>query len=241
MPLKTVNKLPPGGWVYDQKGPDGKVIKKFKSMSPFKEACLEIQRFRQNNSHPRTDLSEVMDDVEEFQCARLGYDPSVCVSKKKTARFFSPSQIFQASASHLRESVEAAGRRISQAMDGSAILKDWLGDGGIPVPKEQSQARADICSGRLTANPCPFNVAGFAPIEAVAEAIKQQTEEKNKLNLRVEGEENLKSCDLCWCPLPLKVHVPMSYIVSKTPAKMLAKFRQAQPACWMNTENQNPA
>lgn len=237
MPLKNRQKLPPGGWIYQQHDGNKKVVKTFKSMAPFNDAVQDILRCREANNFERATFDEAAEDLEAATCERLGFDPRHCSKKNapEGAFTFTPMKMFQASAQHLRQSVEAARRRSSQVADGVQILKDWLGDGATPVPSVQSQARADICLR------CTFNTSGFKPIAAVAEIIRQQVEKKHELKLTVSGEENLHTCDICWCHLPLKVHVPMQYILENTPEPMLEKFRQDQPACWIVKETQTPA
>lgn len=239
MPLKSTTVLPPGGWIYEQKDNEGKVVKKFRSMAPFKDAATEIKRVRVNNKFARASLNEVMEDLEAATCERLGFDPKWCAVKKKSFPF-TPVNLFKASPFHLRENAQAAGQRIGQLASGAQILSDWIGEGAQPVPIETAQARADVCTGRLTGHPCPFNRSGFKPVEGAAERIRLHLERKNELDLRVEGEENLHTCDICWCHLPLKVHVPISSILAGTPDNMLLKFQQAYPACWIVTENQTP-
>lgn len=238
MPLKNTNTLPPGGWVYEQKDNDGKVVKRFKSMSPFKEACMEILKCREANKFNRATLPQVMEDVDEAQCIRLGYDQNFV---KKKAVTFTPAKLF--SPVHLREGVRRVADTLGGLSNGARILLRWLGEGSKPVAPEIAQARAEVCLHVAEGKPCPFNQNGFKPVERIAELIRDQTEQKNELKLSVQGEEGLHTCALCFCSLPLKVHVPIEQILSGTPAPMLEKFKREQPKCWMVTEaeNRNPA
>jgi len=239
MPLKTTNTLPPGGWVYDQKGKDGSIIFRLRSMSPFNEAATELLNVRKNNGLDRATIDQVREDIDNFQCERLGFDSNWCASKKNF--HFSPTKLFKAAATHVHGLVEAAASRSSQVLTGIAIVKDWLGDGAIPVSTELSQSRADKCLhlGK-DGGACPFNRPGFKPTEEIAAVIKDQVEKKNEMKLSVEGEESLLTCDLCFCHLPLKVHVPLETILNRTPSGMIAKFRQQQPLCWLITEQETP-
>lgn len=126
-------------------------------------------------------------------------------------------------------------------LTGAAILKDWWEDGGQPVPKNQSQARADICAGKASGIPCAYNKPGFVPIESAAEFIRHQIERKNKLKLAVDGEEKLHTCSICWCSLPLKIHTPIEHILVHTDIETLKEFADKKPECWINLEQQNPA
>jgi hypothetical protein len=121
---------------------------------------------------------------------------------------------------------------VQQLSDGSKTLYEWLGEGSHPDP--QAQDRADVCSGRITGNPCPYNYQGHWLIpETIANLIKQYAEAKNHLKLTVRGEETLGWCEVCSCKLSLKVHVPLKHIVNHCHPETLEKF----PAfCWMTTE-----
>jgi hypothetical protein len=115
--------------------------------------------------------------------------------------------------------------RVSQIANGAKVLSGWLGSGGIPVDKELAQSRAKIC---LT---CPKNVKDWQFLESVAGAIKQQVALKNHLLLRVAGEKQLHTCQVCSCVIKLKVHVPIEMI------KPDENERQKFPAfCWLITE-----
>jgi hypothetical protein len=240
MPLKTTATLPPGGWVYIQKGNDGKDLARFRSMSPFNEAVTEILRVRQANGLPRASAQEVAEDLDAAQCERLGFDPNWVQSKKKTFTF-QPVKLFKVSAQHVRETVQGAAERLGQLVDGASIIRRWFGDGLTPVYPEISQARANVCTTINNGTPCQFNNPGFRPVEAAAEFLRLLAEQKNDLKLSVEGEDKLHTCELCWCHLPTKVHVPLKHILSETPQPMIDKIRQEQPACWIVTEQNSPA
>lgn len=96
---------------------------------------------------------------------------------------------------------------------GIEVISGWLGSGGIVVPNEEAQARADICNGNNpTGKKCVNNVEGMAVVEGVALAIKKYLAVKNALNLRVNGERQLGSCKSCGCVLRLQVHEPQDKI-----------------------------
>ena len=234
MPLKNTNILPPGGFIYEQRDNDGKVVKRFKSMSPFKECCQEILKCRQANNFNRATLPQVMEDVDEAQCIRLGYDTNFV---KKKAVTFTPAKLF--SPVHLMEGVRRVADTLGGLSNGARILIRWLGEGSKPVAPEIAQARAEVCLHVAEGKPCQFNQNGFKPVDRIAELIRDQTEQKNELKLAVNGEEGLHTCSLCWCALPLKVHVPLEHILSGTPPAMIEKFRREQPKCWIISEIEN--
>jgi hypothetical protein len=240
MSLKNVNELPPGGWQYQQKDNAGKVVKESwtNRHSPFSDMCMEVLRMREANKYDRATLPQTKEDVDEFNCQRLGYDPRY-VKKKPVS--FSPMRLF--SPQHLREGVQAAASRITDLSNGANIITRWFGSGATPVANDVAQRRADICNTVASGASCPFNSTGFAPVERIAEIIKAQVEKKNELKLEVKGEENLHMCSLCFCHLPTKIWTPIEHIISGTPAPMIEKFRREQPKCWIISELEtiNPA
>lgn len=112
------------------------------------------------------------------------------------------------------------------------LWSTWLGAGGKPVPKEQSQARANTCMA------CPMNDRSRPIYEAlagsVAKTIRAQIELKNKMKLRVEGEKSLGICSGCGCALVLKPHVPLEFILKTTDTSKLEKL------CWILKEAKGP-
>lgn len=107
------------------------------------------------------------------------------------------------------------------------VRRDWFGDGGVPVPSEQSQARADVCL------KCPYNrELNFWELltSAASFATKKQIQAKNDMALRVNGEEDLHTCAVCLCLLTLKVHVPLTHILNSSDMEGLP------PHCWQITE-----
>src|ERR1019366_6798667 len=97
--------------------------------------------------------------------------------------------------------------RVKAYKDGMEVIRDWLGEGGITVSQVMAQKRANICIA------CPKNVGGWMFVDAVAAAIRRQTEIKNKLQLRVEGEKQIKTCAACGCASKLKIWIPLRNIL----------------------------
>lgn len=109
---------------------------------------------------------------------------------------------------------------------GAEIIAEWLGSGAITVPQEQAQKRADCCIA------CPMNVKGGIVSDSVAKAVKRQVEIKNKLKLRVSGEQRLGKCQACLCESKLKIWLPLQRILPD--AEELNNFA---PGCWLRTES----
>lgn len=117
--------------------------------------------------------------------------------------------------------------------------RQWFGEGGHPDPRAQD--RGDVCSGRLSGNPCPYNYrGGWIVPKKVADTIRRFVEIKNHLKLRVEGEERLGHCEVCQCELSFKIHYPLNVIMNHTSAEEYAKFppnaEHPEFHCWLKTE-----
>lgn len=125
---------------------------------------------------------------------------------------------------------------LKQTATGIAILKDWLGDGGIPVALEVAERRANVCTAGNNGQPCPMNVEPRWWEKSklgVAEVIRNHLEVKNEMNLRVSSEDSLHMCRACGCALPLKVHVPIEHIKEHSNPEANQRF---VPYCWITKE-----
>lgn len=112
---------------------------------------------------------------------------------------------------------------------GISLISEWLGDGGQVSDPEEAQARADVCTGRLSGKPCEQNDLSFSLTKPVALAVKRYLEVKNKIGLRVAGERRLGVCRICTCNLRLLVHEP----IDQVRAEMTDEERERLPSfCW---------
>lgn len=119
---------------------------------------------------------------------------------------------------------------IHQIQNARRILSDWLGDGGQPVPLEHAQQRANVCLR------CPHNYPGpWLWSLAARIAIQSQMTLRRTMQIHLNGEENLKTCELCGCVLPLKVHVPFEHIQRHTTYEEFMKFPSF---CWERQEHE---
>lgn len=109
-------------------------------------------------------------------------------------------------------------------------LIDWLGSGGVPVPRELAEHRASICLD------CPQHVAPKWWEKAkgsIADAIKSQLATKHSFGLELPHEDVMRMCKICGCCTALKCWTPISHIKSYTPIPEITKY----PAhCWIRKE-----
>lgn len=117
---------------------------------------------------------------------------------------------------------------IKEIRQGGRILKDWLGDGGQPVPVSQAQARADICA------KCPHNYKGhWLWSMATSLAIRAQMDLRRVMAISLRDEDELHICEICGCQLKLKVHVPFAHIYRHTADEMFTKYPDF---CWQKQD-----
>jgi hypothetical protein len=113
---------------------------------------------------------------------------------------------------------------------GSRILSEWLGHGGYPVSLARANDRALVCMD------CPQNRKSKwweTAKDAIAAAICEHLEVKNKLNMHVAVENDLGMCKPCGCCTRLKIHVPIEHIARHLPSDAVSKFPKH---CWIIEE-----
>lgn len=116
-------------------------------------------------------------------------------------------------------------------VDGAVTWVEMFGPGGHPVPAEQAQKRADICTGRRSGAACPLNQPGPVVIEKVANAIKRSLGLLKHLGLRVHGQRRLRTCMACSCPLAGKVWFDIDLIAPDAEERA-----RLHPSCWLLAE-----
>lgn len=110
---------------------------------------------------------------------------------------------------------------VKQMANGAQVLADWVGHGCLPVSPASALYRANICRG------CKFNTTGnwlHRLAGSVAGFIKEQVALKNQMSLSVEGESELKTCNVCGCHLPLMIWTPIETLAEQTDAATLEKY-----------------
>lgn len=122
--------------------------------------------------------------------------------------------------------------QVKDIAHGTVAVKGWLGAGGEVVDEPEAQRRADICAG------CPCNVKEGAVTDVIADAIRFYLELKNKVGLKVKGEDDLGVCSKCGCQVRLLVHEPLELVHSQ----LLEGENQSLPDhCWKKDLTCNPS
>lgn len=107
------------------------------------------------------------------------------------------------------------------------------------MPAELAYRRACICAhqGIPGHAPCPQNQPAKwweRAKDAIANAIKEALAVKRALNLKTPLDDQIGTCEVCGCNLPLAVWVPIQHVKAKTPPAEMAKF---EPFCWKRLES----
>lgn len=216
--------FPNGGWKFRQ--PQTAWTNPM-SMVGFKASVDAIVKHRLANpaitaKHSlATDWDVVAEELKAYTRLRLGMpDPKV--------------SFFQQRPHNPLKDGAAAGdvslfQRVARLGTGIRTLADWLPDGKT-VPQELADKRATTC---VT---CPQHKTGnwldmfVAP---VANLLKKQLEEREKLNLKTSQDDKLNFCDACGCPLKTKVHIPIEYIRKHMKQPEIDRL---DPRCWVLSE-----
>jgi hypothetical protein len=125
---------------------------------------------------------------------------------------------------------------VQETVTGLTVLKEWLGDGGVPVSREQAEFRSTSCTTGCFGEPCPLNIEPnwWGRVKhKVADAIKEHLEVKNGIGLAVDKESELHMCKVCGCCLPLLVWVPTDHLAKRMTPQELLNYPHF---CWKRKE-----
>lgn len=199
----------------------------------FDDMVRHVILHRQHN--PRfnlpTDRVTVENEVDEYNAMRM-----VSIPGAESFIVFDDSPFPKFSAPHRPGLLASAVGGVKKLLAGGSVLLEWLGEGGVAVPAEQSAARARVCTNRPDGQPCPKNGKGDWTAlftQEASERIRRQLSIRNDMKLTTPDDDKLGVCDACLCPLKLKVHTPLEKILKHTSAKVRAEL---DPGCWVLAE-----
>jgi hypothetical protein len=130
----------------------------------------------------------------------------------------------------LPQSVVAAVAAVKKMADGVALLVEWLPQGQTVAP-DLSEKRASVC---VT---CPKNGSTTLTqyfTQPVSARLQKMVEARKDLKLQTSFDDKLGVCDVCLCPMKLKVHVPMDHILAKTRPETMPEFPDH---CWIKRQD----
>lgn len=130
------------------------------------------------------------------------------------------------------EQVNVAAGRAKKIWSGIRTLNDWIDSGEPPVTPELANSRALVCAS------CPKNTVGDFTTwftKPAAGAIKTQIEKLQGRQLSTLSDASINVCDVCLCPLKLKVHTPVKYIRDHMNESVMADLLKVKK-CWIVSE-----
>jgi len=193
------------------------------------EAVIRANPFlAQKNGWPteRAKIEEWVDLYNARVCQAMGWDAYITAEGSFSAPKSSPQHQQQT-----LQSLRNAAATIKELVSGARTLMEWVASGDAPVPPEQSLARAIVCT------QCPMNEKGDLTrwfVVPAAELIKRTVEKAQQRQMTTPRDEMLHFCTACKCPLRLKVHPPLAWIVKYMSAEQKARL---DPKCWITHES----
>ena len=177
-----------------------------------------------------TSLAAVENWVDLYNatiCARMGWEDYVVTDTGGSLpKSEAPHQALSLSG------LAAAAAKAKALVSGAKTLMEWVDSNEPPVPPELSTHRAIVCS------QCPQNQTGdwtsWFTIP-VAELIKRMLEKAHARKMTTPRDDQLNCCLVCYCPLKLKVHVPIEWIRKRMNPDEAAKLK-AVSNCWITQE-----
>ena len=178
----------------------------------------------------RTDMAGIEDEVDEFNAR-------ICLSQGWTDYIVelgggSPPPKLMPQLQKEAEQIDAAAGRAKKIWSGVKTLNEWIDSDTPPVSPEVSARRAAVCAG------CPKNTQGdFTSwfTKPAAAAIKKQVERVADRKLSTPDDARINVCDVCLCPLKLKVHTPLPFIKANMSDAVIADLQRVG-GCWIISE-----
>lgn len=176
------------------------------------------------------DYDTVAEEVDAFNamiCVRHGWTDYI-MGDEGVAPTPKPQALLQQE----KSVIAAAAVRAKKIWAGVKTSNEWIDSGTPPVPKETSESRALVCA------KCPKNGKGDWTAwftQPASEVIGKQLERISGMKLTTTVDAVLQVCEVCLCPLKVKVHTPLPYIKNHTTPETLAELTQV-PNCWIPKE-----
>jgi hypothetical protein len=229
--LKDRQRQVPGGYQFflpQLKWSAPKNFPSFTVLCDSLSAVVAANPFLAGKHHWPTERRALEDWVDLYNatlCQRMGWDDYITKGDEGVSvpKSMPPHQ------SQMLQSLRSAAGAAKALVAGAKTLIAWLDSGDPPVDRDVATARAVVCVA------CPHNNQGdltsWFTIPA-SELIRRQIAKLQERAISTIHDEKLHLCDVCLCPLKLKVHTPKPYILSHLDPEVLAKLK-AVPGCWV--------
>lgn len=176
------------------------------------------------------DYDSVANEVDAFNaniCARHGWNNYI-----SDGAGAEPPPKTQALLQQERSVIAAAAGKAKKIWGGIRTLNEWIDSGAPPVPTTLAESRAANCAG------CKKNGIGDFTAwftKPASDSITKQIEKLRQMKLSTSKDAKINICEVCLCPLKLKVHTPITFIKAHMSAEVLAELRTV-PNCWIPKE-----
>jgi hypothetical protein len=199
------------------------------TISDFYAVCQAIRQHRMANLQLKlnTSMPSIEAELEAVTVARLAAMPGARDTYLMEVGGAAPS--FTSAPIQSLQALAVAAKQVSV---GAKTILDFETSGEPPVSNELATKRAEVCAG------CPQNETGdlsrFFTVPAAA-LIKSQLERAHEMKLTTEFDSRLNICGACLCPLKMKIHFPLSFILKHMADDVKAKL---DARCWITKEEQ---
>ncbi len=202
----------------------------------FMSVVQQLYQHRQGNPHLaaqhnwRMTMPEIESEVDDFNA-------KVCIANGWNKFVFSleggglPPKPIALSPSDQKQ-INAAAGLAKKIWSGVKTINDWIESGVSPVSANVSMMRAATCAS------CPQNGKGdFTSwfTKPAAGAIQKQVEKLAARKLSTPFDNQINICEVCLCPLKLKVHTPIKFIKDHLTDTVIGDLKQVS-GCWIIKE-----
>ena len=161
--------------------------------------------------HTRADVATWVDEFNARYCLEMGYSEYINGEEVSPPKHGPPP----------RAEALAAGAK---------SLGDWIGSGANPVSQEVADSRAATCV------KCPLNKEGDLSNffeRGTSEMLRSAIAAAKEVRLVTRFDKQLGVCDACYCPMKLKVWMPLAHINKQMSDETRAAL---DPKCWVLSE-----
>lgn len=233
MRLKSREKQIPGGFVYYVPQIPAWRPQPWSSLDSLANQVLTLRQanpFLTQKHGWSLDKNAIVSEIDSFNAAwaaQQGWD-SYIIGGGGSAP---PNPRQPPSAKDLAQ-LSAVATKARQIWIGVKTINEWLDAGSPAVAQELAESRAATCVA------CPQNGKGdFTSwfTTPAAEAIKRQVEKLHDRKLATEQGDKLGVCEICLCPMKVKVFLPIEFIKTHTNDETMDNLR-AVSGCWIPKE-----
>jgi hypothetical protein len=181
-------------------------------------------------------IAERVDAYNAAVCRQMGWNDWITEGGGAIANPFQVTPANPPPPPMDQNKLAAAAASLKKMWVGVKTLNDWIDSGEPAVAPELSAKRAKVCS------TCPKNGQGDLTswfTKPASEAIRKQLEKVQERKLSTPFDDKLNICEVCFCPMKLKAHVPIvainAHLGDATRAELKAVVNPSG-GCWMIAE-----